>query len=520
MVASEGPPTRSGIARTIGRLEQGLTARGHTIDVVAFPDVPRVVIGEVRLSGLAFRLPSLLRRFGEYDIVHVHGIAPTVSDIFLAATKRVPCPPLVYTHHCDIEVGRPLNVLYNALHRRLSAHADEMVTTTNAYATHLGAEERTTVIPLGVDHGHLMAERPKDSQFTVLFVGQFRPYKGVPVLLRAMARVSGARLLIAGRGPEEQHYRSLAATLGVDAEFHINPGDSKLRELNQRAHVVVLPSVTQAEAFGIVLVEGMAAGCIPVASDLPGVREVTGRIGFTFPVGSVSELARTLRQLRDSPRQLAQISQRARERAARFTWDRTVTQYERLYSDLVDARSLRHRLLGSDAGWPESEQAVLREFARQMASNAPGDRAEILLAGDGDTLRSIASGIGDSPSHMPDRLVAEAAYRDVAPGIVALAQYSYDTRESVLLPPRPLAYHQQKQRASLIVAPLSTEKQPFGALAIVREHSFEESDLDSLTRLARYASPILDSWRRKRSSAALITDAGEHLPDWQAAKVA
>jgi glycosyltransferase involved in cell wall biosynthesis len=124
MVASEGPPTRSGIARTITHLRDGFATRGHRVEVVSFPRIPRAVFGEVRLSGLLFHQRGLGRQLDEYDVVHVHGSAPTVSDVFLLFSKlRGRRAPLVYTHHCDIEVGpaRQLNTLYNRLHHRLSS---------------------------------------------------------------------------------------------------------------------------------------------------------------------------------------------------------------------------------------------------------------------------------------------------------------------------------------------------------------------------------------------------------------
>ena len=58
----------------------------------------------------------------------------------------------------------------------------------------------------------------------------------------------------------------------------------------------MLPSVRM-ESFGIVLLEGMAAGCVAVASALPGPAEVVGDAGLDFPPGDVDALARILRSL-------------------------------------------------------------------------------------------------------------------------------------------------------------------------------------------------------------------------------
>jgi glycosyltransferase involved in cell wall biosynthesis len=489
MIASEGPPTRSGMARTIQRLRDGLRAHGHHVDVVSYPDVGRASFGEVRLSSLLFHLPRIAQRVGGYDVIHVHGAAPTVSDVFLALARTWrTCPPTVYTHHCDIEVswGGPLNALYNAIHRRLAAGVDELVSTTRGYAAEVGLDGNTSVIPLGVDFGSFSATEAKGRQFTVLFVGQFRPYKGVPVLLRAMAQVHGSRLLIAGSGPEERAYRQLAAELGIDVEFFVGAEDHELRQLYQRAHALVLPSVTRAEAFGLVLLESMAAGCVPVASDLPGVRDVLGRIGFTFPARSVEGLAAMLRRLRDDPALVSEVGTRARKRASIFTWERTVSDYERLFRDLVAARELRHSLI--DEGLPD--ESAMYGFMRNVASNLEGERAEILLRGRAGQLYRFAS--------TEDRARTNGHVHPLPTEV--LARYACDTGEGVLLTsatvPRPLAEQLGRSEASVIAAPLTHNGRHFGAVLVMRDHPFDQRDLEGLNRLARHAAPVLHVWER------------------------
>ena len=225
--------------------------------------------------------------------------------------------------------------MYNSLHHWLSAQADAVIAATPDILKLVSENRRSFVVPLGIDLKHFAIQCSKDSRFTTLFIGQFRPYKGVRILMRAMAQVPGARLLLAGQGPEEQVYRSLATKLGLDIEFHIDIDDVQLRQLYQRAHVVILPSVSRLEAFGLVLVEGMAAGCVPIASDLPGVREVVGQTGFLFPKGDVNCLASILRSLRDDPAQVQQMGERARIRATEFDKERTICAYENIITELV-----------------------------------------------------------------------------------------------------------------------------------------------------------------------------------------
>lgn len=350
IIATEAPPVRSGIARTVGHLRDGFQARGHQVDVLAYPQIGRFVFGEIRLSSLIFKLPQLLRYINEYDVIHVHGTTPTISDIALLflrfARLRGTHPLVIYIHHVDLDFGPSgfLNRMYNHLHHRLSASADAVIAETRDNLRLLDDSCRGVVIPPGIDLEYFSTNGQKDTCFTVLFIGQFRPYKGVRVLLRAMSQVTDARLLLAGQGPEEQTYRSLATELGLDVEFHIGVTDDQLRQLYQRAHAVVLPSVSRLEAFGLALVEGMAAGCVPIASDLPGVREVAGQTGFLFPAGDANHLTEILRGLRDEPVLVQQIGDRARIRAAEFSRERTIYEFERLITELIAYRDLENRL--------------------------------------------------------------------------------------------------------------------------------------------------------------------------------
>ena len=347
MIATEAPPVRGGIARTIGYLREGFQKCGHQVNVLAYPEVRRVVVGEIRLSSFVFKLPQLFRHLNEYDIIHVHGTTPTISDVVLLFLQLVrlrgSCPLVIYTHHVDLDLGPAgiLNNIYNYLHHQLSSWSDAVITSTQDNLKLLNGSSRGAVIPLGIDLEQFSTTGQKDEQFTVLFIGQFRPWKGIRVLLHAMSQVSGARLILAGQGPEEQKYRDLAAELKLDIEYHISIDDNQLRQLYQRAHAVVVPSVSRLEAFGLALVEGMAAGCVPIASDLPGVREVVGQTGFLFPVGDIDRLAEILRNLCNDPILVQQISSHARVRATTFDRKATISEYERLMTELVAERDMK-----------------------------------------------------------------------------------------------------------------------------------------------------------------------------------
>jgi len=346
LVISETPPVVSGIARSAARLQQGLRLLGHHVDMMSLDDVPRYTRGEIRLSSMLWKGSQvLLPRLKSYDIVNVQGPVPTFSDVALlfgALGRRGGGPLVVYTHHSEIDLPqyRALCDLYNWTHKQIARLADQVFVSTPSYARDLGRyipAERIAIVPWGIDVAWDDGAFPKDDDLTVLFVGQLRPYKGLDVLLRAVARVPGVNLRVIGGGHHEAEYHALAGALNLERRvtFHGRVPDAELFEAYARSHVIVLPSTTRAEAFGLVVLEGMAAGCVPVVSRLPGVADIPGDAGLTFPVGDATALAAHLARLRDDAALRADLSARARRRARLFSWQRTVYWHHAHYQRLA-----------------------------------------------------------------------------------------------------------------------------------------------------------------------------------------
>ena len=163
-----------------------------------------------------------------------------------------------------------------------------------------------------------------------------RPYKGVGVLLKALEGLEDIEVKIVGSGPLLDDYRGTARSMGLkNVEFTGKVSDEVIDRLFADSHVVVLPSVSRMEAFGIVLLEGMRAGCVPVASRLPGVEEVVDDAGLVFPPGDHMELKNVLSRLRDDPGLRKNLSVRAKKRASSFVWDDTVERYLSIMNGLV-----------------------------------------------------------------------------------------------------------------------------------------------------------------------------------------
>jgi glycosyltransferase involved in cell wall biosynthesis len=124
----------------------------------------------------------------------------------------------------------------------------------------------------------------------VLGVGRWIGYKNLHLVVEAGAR-AGLPVKIAGGGPERDRIAAIAAAAKVPVDLVERPTDDELRELYQRAAVLVFPAV---EDFGIVPVEAQAAGTPVVAIGKGGAREtvldgVSGVLTESVDVGELAD---------------------------------------------------------------------------------------------------------------------------------------------------------------------------------------------------------------------------------------
>lgn len=341
-VASEVPPVSSGVAKAVDRVAAGVRAAGHEVHLRSYADGRTWVRDEVRLSSVGIGLDSSL--LDAADVVHLHGPAPTLSDVLLLRRRLGRfTTPVVYTHHFTVAGHRALLAPayrgYDRLTRWLARTAAATVATTPSYARRLreAGAPAVAVIPWGVDAPNPRAT-PRDCSsgtLRVLVVGQMRRYKGHLIALAAVREVPELELTLAGSGELADAIEAAARTAPNVAVVQ-SPSDAELDALYRAHDVILLPSTNASEAFGLVLLEGMVRGCIPVASELPGVSDIAGPTGRCFPAGDVEALRSTLRALADDPARGA-MSEASIVEGSSYSWDTTVESYLRLFDEVLRA---------------------------------------------------------------------------------------------------------------------------------------------------------------------------------------
>ena len=172
----------------------------------------------------------------------------------------------------------------------------------------------------------------------VLAAGRLVSVKDFPTLIEAFRRLLADRpyrLLVLGDGPMRGELEDQVSALGLEANVSLPGWVENPYSFMARASLFVLSS--RQEALGNVLIEALACGCRAISTDCPGgPAEILQDPNLLVPVGDPDALARRMRQV------LARPPDRAvqRAKAARFSAERTIAQYDELISRILAARKL------------------------------------------------------------------------------------------------------------------------------------------------------------------------------------
>jgi len=360
-VASYYAPVVGGMETVLQDLAEGLLAAGDQVRVLCAATGRRGA-GEIMTGVRVLRSPSLgkllsqpltpflpatLRRLSRvHDLVHLHMPNPLAE----AAAASLPATvPLVVTYHADVIRQKVLKPFYAPVRRAVLRRSRRIVVPTENHIKYSEVlpdfADKCVVVPFGISRARYRlteASRARAAELRarhgrfVLFVGRLVYYKGLPQLLDSMRQVE-ARLVIVGDGPLRRETEKGIAARGL-GERVVLAGRVAQPELNanlEACELLVLPSVSRSEGFGMTQLEGMLFGKPLVTTRLPsGVELVNedGRTGIQVPPGDPAALATALNRLLADGALRASMGAAARERVARrFSLEQMVRGYRDVY---------------------------------------------------------------------------------------------------------------------------------------------------------------------------------------------
>jgi len=297
------------------------------------------------------------------DLVHAHYWMSGMAGLHALVDTDV---PLVQTFHALGSVKRREQGAADtspdtrvALERRLCREVHHVIATCRdevGELTRLGTPTgRCSVVPCGVDP-ELFRPRPSprpDGRLRLLDLGRLVPRKGVDDVIRAVASVPAAELVVAGgpsaaaldTDPEVRRLRALADELGVARRVRFTgavPHDEVPALIGDCDAVVIAPWY---EPFGIVPLEAMASGRPIVGTAVGGLLDtVVPEVGRLVPPRDPAALADTLLELAD-PELRIRCGRAGRARVLEhYTWDRVAAATEDVYRAVATAPTAQEAL--------------------------------------------------------------------------------------------------------------------------------------------------------------------------------
>ncbi len=366
------PPYAGGIGNSAYRFHELLSLKHEIINFT--PDNTRPFLRR----GHGAVLPQLLWKLRKFDYIYLHypffGTAEIVW-LFKIFYKR---PKLIIQYHMDVKnqssAAKILSLPSRLIRNSLFNQAEAIVSSSLDYVKHGQLKKyyeanmgKFQEIPFGIDlqkfqpnpisqpsANNLIAKVKnivkhindlfiKKDRLDLIFIGgldKAHYFKGVSVLLNSLPSLDQRKwnLKIVGDGDLRPEYENLAARLNLTkrVEFAGKLSDEQMIKALQNSDLLILPSVNNNEAFGLVLIEALACGVPVIASDLPGVRKVftDKREGLLVIPGSVEDLNRKLEFILKNEGLRQEMAKAARRLAIRkYDQELMKQKYENLFTE-------------------------------------------------------------------------------------------------------------------------------------------------------------------------------------------
>ena len=378
MLSWEYPPfVIGGIAAHADGLARALVRSGHDVVVLSLqrneagtPGVPddEIVDGVrvlravtdlpwlpeddlvARMASANHQLVGLVAKLGDWrpEVVHAHDWLVAWAGDTLKTLWNAPLVATIHAtergrHGGHVPPGMPAAI--NAIEWWLTYQAREVIACSRFMVREVvnGFElpiEKVHLVPNGVDPKlwKLTGRNTPPREQLVVAWGRVQYEKGFQVLVRAMSelrqRVPGARCIIAGRGSYLSELQTQIDMEGVTDIVQLAGfvPDDELRRTLQRAGCVIIPSLY--EPFGIVALEGMAAGAPTIVARTGGLAEIVEGTdaGLLFEPGNHHELAERIEAVLTDTELAATMPKKAAKLIKdKYTWDAIATSTLEVY---------------------------------------------------------------------------------------------------------------------------------------------------------------------------------------------
>ena len=310
----------------------------------AMREVYGFVLGERRKSYFCDLIKD--PRIHGADLIHAHFVGWGYM-VAVPLARILGIPVTVTAHEVELRDIEPGTLRY------IQQHADFIAMVSSEYRQHwvnlTGSEEKLHVVHHGVDLNefelHEVSRRSPSGRLRLVSIARLVPHKrvadGIRAVRRLLDRGVDTEYRIIGDGPERAKLEALSSELQLNDRVHFLrfPPRAKLVEEIVASDILVHPS--EAESFGIAVIEGMAAGLPVVVARSGGVLDIVehGRFGYLYEAGDIDALADYVAELAGDPAKRQLFGKVARNVAeARFSWGNHMAEMCRAWDQVLARR--------------------------------------------------------------------------------------------------------------------------------------------------------------------------------------
>lgn len=361
-------PRRGGVENYTYSIAKILLQRGHGITVFTSGDCnseekvdgldvirikPNLRISNTPINyNLISKISGLIRE-RNIDIVNAHTPVPFYADMAALACK-LRQKPFVLTYHNDplkfSSYLKVLSVIYSSTLLKMTLKLSHRIITPSPYVYKESVimedyRDKMVWIPPAVNIETYFPVDKWPVKKKVLFVGAMNrghDHKGVDVLLRAFRDVSkfhkDASLILVGTGDMVEYYQKMARDLKISESvtFKGAVDEETLIDIYRDSYVLVLPTKTIAEGFGMVLIEANACGKPVIGSRIGGIKYVIkdGETGLLVPPGDPDALADAIIHLLENPSLARMMGKKGRKMVEQnYKWQKVAEATEKILEE-------------------------------------------------------------------------------------------------------------------------------------------------------------------------------------------
>lgn len=304
----------------------------------------------IKNQPLRFYFKELRTLVSENEIIHLHYPYPNIELALVFMLSIIKHKKMIITWHANVEKSRWsfFSPIYNFIIKYLLHTSKHIIVTSPSLLDNSKLLQnfisKVSVIPLSISSKYDFDEvinRQPVKPFKLLFVGKLRKYKGVDVLIKSIVDID-VTLTIVGDGAELNALVDLVKNLGLNNKviFKKALNDLQLAQEYKLADLFVLPSINEAEAFGIVQLEAMSFSLPVINTKLnSGVPFVSlhNLTGYTVPPCDVSELEKAIITIFSSDEIYKTFSSNAKLRSLKFSNEKMAKSYLSLYNKILNS---------------------------------------------------------------------------------------------------------------------------------------------------------------------------------------